>query len=314
MVMRRTLRLTAAFTLWSLAECGAAWAQPRQEPGRSIGSVATQGDLIVVTLDRGALGKANLFDLVHHTLRFTPDGGGYRAENVAFQWDAEFGDSMNGSEATLHNFTFPFSGKRWDSFSVGITGSLRLGPAASGGFAMGGGRGGGVSIGRFDQLQEAARTLINTTPAICVFFKPRMSGKRFVKELADRAVITWDISEPAGNIQDFTWTPTVNRFQAVLRQDGSIEMSYDRLAARDAIVGVYPLVAGGEQRQLITLKSEKHPAIAAHLDLTGVKVAVVDGLFLKVTFETSGPLLPEGDAGIAGISYRVAFNSHEPSK
>src|SRR5207302_9154220 len=71
--------------------------------------------------------------------------------------------------------------------SVGTTGSIRSGAA------QGGGRGGGVSIGRLDQLQEAARALINTAPAICVFFKPRMSGARYVKELADRAVITWDI-------------------------------------------------------------------------------------------------------------------------
>jgi hypothetical protein len=31
-------------------------AQGRQEPGRSIGTVSTQGDLIVLTLDEGALG------------------------------------------------------------------------------------------------------------------------------------------------------------------------------------------------------------------------------------------------------------------
>ena len=35
---------------------------------------------------------------------------------------------------------------------------------------------------------------------------------------------------------------TINRFQAVLGRDGSIEMSYDQVAAKDAIVGIYPLV------------------------------------------------------------------------
>src|SRR5579864_80850 len=306
---RKLLRNSALWIAFgALSQCSA-HAQPRQEPGHSIGTVTTQGDLIVITLDQGALGKANLFDLVRHTLRFTPEAGGYRAENLAFQWDAEFGPSLAASEVTLHNFAFPFSGKSWDSFSVGITGSLRFG-AAQAGPAAGGGRGGGVSVGRFDQLQEAARSLINTVPAICVFFKPRMSGARYVKELADRVVITWDITEPAGNIQDFTWTHTVNRFQAVLRRDGSIDMSYDQLAAKDAIVGLYPIVTGGAEQPLDTLKGEEHPALPAHLDIQNVKVAVVDGLFLKVTFETRGPVLPEGDTGIAGITYRVTFDSH----
>ncbi|HEX4945697.1 MAG TPA: hypothetical protein VFZ34_03400, partial [Blastocatellia bacterium] len=71
--------------------CHVALAQMRQEPGRSIGTIRTQGDLIVMTLDKDVLGKANMFDLVRRTLRFTPDGAGYRAENVALKWDAEFG-------------------------------------------------------------------------------------------------------------------------------------------------------------------------------------------------------------------------------
>src|SRR6202050_2653501 len=82
-------------------------AQGRQEPGHSIGKISTQGDLIVMTLDKGALGKANMFDLVRHTLLFTPDGSRYRAETLAWQWDSEFGPEMTGSQATLKNFSFP---------------------------------------------------------------------------------------------------------------------------------------------------------------------------------------------------------------
>ena len=43
-----------------------------------------------------------------------------------------------------------------------------------------------------------------------------MSGPHYVKELPDRVIVTWDVTEPFGNIQDFTWVKTVNRFQAVL--------------------------------------------------------------------------------------------------
>src|SRR6266545_7846434 len=88
-----------------------AYTQGRQDPGRSIGTVTTQGDLIVMTLNEGVFGKANMFDLVRHTLRFTPEGAGYRAENLALQWDAEFGTEMSGPQLTLRNFAFPYSGK-----------------------------------------------------------------------------------------------------------------------------------------------------------------------------------------------------------
>ena len=49
----------------------------RQEPGKSIGTVTTEGDLIVLTLNEGALGAASLFDLDHRTVRFTVGGQTY---------------------------------------------------------------------------------------------------------------------------------------------------------------------------------------------------------------------------------------------
>ena len=312
--MMKSACLTILCIFGSLSGRDVTYAQARQEPGRSIGTITTQGDLIVMTLNEGVFGKANMFDLTRRTLRFTPEGAGYRAENLALQWDSEFGSEVSEPQLTLHNFSFPYSGKSWDNFSVGTTGSISFGAAQSspGAGAFGANRGGGVSIDRFAQLQEASRTLINTVPAICVFFKPRMSGTRYVKELADRVVITWNVTEPFGGIQDFTWTPTVNRFQTVLRKDGTIEMSWDQLAAKDAIVGLYPIVTTGAEKVLATLSDEVEPNIAPHLDLRKVKVSVVDGLFLKVTVETRGPILPEGDPGLAGIVYRVYFDKHQP--
>ncbi len=228
--MRLAIRSGFAFALVAL--CLMLVAAQNQEPaGKPIGSISTDGDLIVLTLDEGALGHANLFDLGKHTLRFTPDSGGYRVENAAFTWDPAFGDELpvrTRTAVALHEFAFPFSGKTWNALTVDATGSIGFGD--------------GVAIGRFDQLQNAARTLVNKTPAICVFMKPRMSGSRYVKALADRLVITWTLTEPAGGIQDFTWTPTVNRFQAVLSKNGTIQMSYDDVAAKDAIVGLYPAV------------------------------------------------------------------------
>ena len=295
-------------------------AQQGDQPGHSIGKVSVLGRLILVELNEGTLGHQNLFDLNQRTLRFTPDGSGYRIENLPLQWDADFGDQIKNPNVSLHNFSFPFSGKTFDAISVGVTGSIRFGPAAPPAFDSGLPAGfhmpdfGGVSIARFDQLSEGAGNLVNTVPAICVFFKPRMSGDRYVKELDDRVVVTWDLTEPWGNIQDFTWTKTVNQFQAVLHKDGVIEMSYKQLAAKDAIIGVYPLVSGGEEKSLATLTpASTNSSAPANLNLQSVHLSVVDNLFLKVTFETSGAILPEGDPDIRGISYRIDLTARKLS-
>src|SRR5262249_7188230 len=64
--------LLGSLVAW-LVCASVARAQFRQEPGRSIGTISTQGNLIVMTLNEGVLGKPNLFDLAHRTLRFIPD-------------------------------------------------------------------------------------------------------------------------------------------------------------------------------------------------------------------------------------------------
>lgn len=292
-------------------------------PGHSIGKASTDGNLIVMELNEGALGKANLFDMAGRTLRFTPEGSAYRVENTALQWDPEFGPELTGAEVTLHNFAFPFSGKNWNSFLVGTTGSISFGEGSESSEGFEGpsprGRVPGVSIGRFDPLGEAVGTLVNTVPAICVFFKPRTSGPHYVKELADRIVITWDLTEPFGNIQDFTWYKTINRFQAVLHRNGAIEFSYNQIAAKDAIVGVYPMLSGEEKPlatitvstiTVSTIPAEPHPAAVANLDLRNLKISVIDGLLLKVTFETRGPVPPDGDPAVRGVAYRVFFDTH----
>jgi hypothetical protein len=295
----------------------AAHAQYSREPGQSIGTVTTQGNLIVLTLNENALGKANLFDLAHHTLRFTPHGSQYSVETIPWQWDTEFGSEMTRSEAALKNFAFPFSGKSWSAFSVGITGSITFGeavhPAAGRAAAGPPNRTGGLAVDRFAELQQAGPAFVNTIPALSVFFKPRLSGSRYLKESADRALVTWSLTEPFGGIQDMSWKPTVNRFQAVLHKDGSIEFSYDEVHAQDAVVGVYPIVSAGNEKEIAVIDAGTNPQAAAHLDIAKVRLAAVDGLFLKVTLETRGPVLQEGDSTLAGISYRICLDRDKPT-
>ena len=243
-------------------------AQQDIEPGRSIGKVSTKGDLIVVELDDGALGKANLFDLSGRTLRFIPAGSRYRVESRPLRWDSNFGPELKGSSVTLQQFAFPFSRKQWNSLLVGNSGSIRfgvsektIGPDPYGRIDA------GVVLDRFDQLGEVAGKLVDRGPSICIFLKPRLSGPRYAKELPDRVVITWDLTEPFGGLLDFTWFETINRFQAVLYRDGAIEMSYKEVAAKDAIVGIYPVLLAGEKPSAVhfsSLKREDGPFAALY--------------------------------------------------
>jgi hypothetical protein len=135
-----------------------------------------------------------------------------------------------------------------------------------------------------------------------------MSGPHYVKELADRVVVTWDLTEPFGNIQDFTWGKTTNRLQAVLHRDGSIALSYQEIAAKDAIVSVYPALSGAE-KTLATISNDPHSDVAAHLDVRNIRLAIADGVVLMLTLETRGPLLAEGDTGVEGITYRIFLDA-----
>ena len=171
---------------------GSSHAGQQKAPGHSIGQISTNGDLIVIELDRAALGQPNLFDLVGRTLRFSPAGSRYRVTTQTLQWEADYGVELTGADVRLQRFTFPFSGQRWSSFSVGTTGSIRFGPSPKEAEVDAYGRlDGGIAsaIGRFDRLADVGGRLGARAPAISVFLKPRMAGPRYVRELADRVVM-----------------------------------------------------------------------------------------------------------------------------
>jgi hypothetical protein len=73
-------------------------------------------------------------------------------------------------------------------------------------------------------------------------------------------------------------------------------------------VGVFPLVAGGAQKVLASLADADDASVAPNLDVKNVTLSAIDGLFLEATIETRGPVIPEGDAGINGVTYRIALD------
>ena len=268
------LRASTPARLLALALlCSAQLQSQRGAPGHSIGKVTLVGNLIHIEVDSGALAPEHLFDLDHRTLRFTPEGNGYRLETVPLQWETTFGAAVQGP-VTLHNFQFPFSGRSWRAFNVAL-GSITFGDFA----ATGRGRGSGVPAGnrtgaggsiragfqmdRYASMATVGSTFVNMIAGIAVYVRNGWTGQRYANELADRVVVTWTLSEPSGGIQAFSWTPTIKRFQAVLHRDGEIDLSYNDVHAGDGVVGLFPLdsTATGARRDadLSTVTSRDGP-------------------------------------------------------
>ena len=220
-------------------------ADVKQVPGRKIGTIKTLGNVIHLELDEGVITN-NEFDLDKRTIRFTPDRGGFRAENVALQWDSATGTQLQGNEVRLTKFQFPFSGKNWDAMTVTATGLISFG----GGYND-------LGLGRFVHLQLVGPSIVNKVPLIAAFLKQRMNGTRYVNELDDRVVITWDTTEPTSGQQDVTFTRTPHHYQAVLHRDGRVDLSYREITARDAVVGVYTVPAGSAPAKPVDLSTVK---------------------------------------------------------
>jgi len=84
-------------------------------------------NLIIHELDSDQLVPGNPFDLEGRTLRFSPDGTGYRVQTIPFEWDPDFGSVINNAEVRLTNFEFPFSGDLWATLFVNTFGNVTFG-------------------------------------------------------------------------------------------------------------------------------------------------------------------------------------------
>ena len=120
-----------------------------------------------------------------------------------------------------------------------------------------------LGLGRFVHLQHVGPAIANKIPLIAAFLKQRMNGTRFVNELDDRLILTWDTSEPTAGQQDVTFTRTPHHYQAVLHRDGRVDLSYQEITARDAVVGVYTVPPGGAPAATPTDLSSVKPTDAA---------------------------------------------------
>ena len=179
----------------------------KQVPGRKIGNVTTKGNLVLLELDEGVISNQNLFDLDKRTIRFTPVAGG-EATSAAF---ARRICRCSGTPPPAPRCRARPSASRSSRFRFPARPGTRSRCRTPGLIGFGGGYN-NLGFDRFIHMQTAGAAMVNKIPVIAAFMKLRMNGTRYVNELDDRLVVTWDVSEPTSGQQDVTFVRTPHNY------------------------------------------------------------------------------------------------------
>lgn len=188
------------------------------------------GDIVIMDDGDGVAGRLNAFNLDGKTVVFTPaspEAASYRFETRAGSYSAE--DGATGGRLDLSDddtieialpFAFPYFGIRYERVWVNSDGNLT--------FTTGDGSSAERSLGR----------LTAGPPRIAGLFSdldPSRSaeGVRLLSR-ADRVVLTWS------RVPEYreSGTGPIQKFQIRLHPDGTIELTYDGVPIREAVVGI----------------------------------------------------------------------------
>ena len=183
----------------------------KQVPGRKIGNITTRGNIIQLELDEGVIGRSQPVRSRQAHLRFTPSRRRrrrwrtFRAENLPLAVGRGDRLAAAGQRRPPHEVPVPVLRQDLGRDAGAATGLITFG----GGYND-------LGLGRFVHLQQVGPDIVNKIPLIAAFLKQRMTGTRYVNELDDRVVMTWDTSEPTSGQQDVTFMRTPHNYQAVL--------------------------------------------------------------------------------------------------
>jgi uncharacterized protein (TIGR03437 family) len=186
------------------------------------------GNIAIIDDDGTILVPANAFDLPYRSLRFTPDGAGYRVAAGATALDT----GAAGAGATLNledddsrevpiGFSFPFYGRTYSTLFVNSDGNLTFGSGDS------------ASLSR-----DLARFLTGA-PRVAPFFSdlnPADGGRLSYLAEPGRFVVTWQ------NVPECCAPPAqpYSTIQVTLLPDGGILFAYGMVLTETAVVGISP--------------------------------------------------------------------------
>jgi hypothetical protein len=196
---------------------------------------------------------ANYFDLQDRTVRFTPsaEGGGYQSESLPASFQ-EPGPSARvlGPQGRLTAsystswpsdlpFAFPFGGKTYQSLFVNLNGNVSFDRPETVSLPTGRNPWPDGTVRRMGTSFDS-RTLGDQERVINVFWNLYSTASVVKTELlpGDRFAVTWDAIR--------TRTPNAgyaplgrNVFQMVLYASGQIDLTYQNIAEKDGIVGLF---------------------------------------------------------------------------
>ena len=144
----------------------------RQQPIDGIST--TLHDQIVVELRDEDSAPPSLFDLNGKTVLFQRLGEtGYARSVAPLAWESDIGSEVGDEAVRFRSFAFPFAQSIRDAFHVNVNGNITLGEPL----------GRPLREQRFAELSRLGSTFAKGFPTIAAFYKPHLSGKRFVNWL-----------------------------------------------------------------------------------------------------------------------------------
>jgi uncharacterized protein (TIGR03437 family) len=198
------------------------FAEGQPAPARDAGNIAIIDD------DGTILVPANAFDLAYRSLRFTPDGAGYRVAAGATALDS----GAAGAAVTLNlddddsrevpiGFNFPFNGRSYSTVFVNSDGNLTFGSGDSA-----------------SRERDLARFLVDA-PRVAPFFSdlnPADGGRLSYLAEPGRFVVTWQ------EVPECCAPPArpFSTIQVTLLPDGGILFAYGMVLTEAAVVGISP--------------------------------------------------------------------------
>ncbi len=283
----------------------------REEAPAATVTVTGIGNVAVIQDDGSLVGHQNLFDLDQSTLRFAPrPEGGYFVEKIPLVWDDDPGTaisyvpqfSIGSREVQFDSISFPFGGMSWNALFINSTGSITFGYNES--------QEGRPEVPIFDDFAEilsASGTLM--IAPLWHRFSPFDPSQTFFKEMQDRVVVTWDVTEEFNFDSAFSRSANENRLQAVLLSSGEILLSYNGISTLDGVTGVFPGITPINPPLILSTNQDPQDLeTPAHLDILNARVEQVDALNLRFTYDLRG-VVP---APHEGLTYRFFIDIDPP--
>lgn len=205
------------------------------------------GPVYVISGDGIIEEAANFFDLEGRTIRYTPEGDGYRVENVPFSFSdqqrirlnddsAEFFGSITSWSRPLP-FPFPFARRNWDRVFVNLNGNFTFETSEASSWSARDPWAGGTMNQVANAVAGRASFVEEFMIAALWGLYEHDSADIFASSSGPAFVVTWQITrdvdfnvlyEPLGR----------NEFQIRLQPSGVIELSYRQVAERDGFAGL----------------------------------------------------------------------------